>query len=140
MTFHEKLAWVMAGITAITGAWYGNQVITASSAIDGTIGPNIAWISGVTIVIVVTAIVSSIFFAATEHEDDPGLEDERDRAVFARAGNWSGWVLAFGAIGALWHYYFHEDGNALFHLIIGAMFVATVVDFALQIAFYRRGG
>lgn len=140
MTFHEKLAWVMMAVTGLVGFWYGQDVITASRDIEGTVGPDIALISFSTIVLVGAAIVSSIVFAALDETTDPGLEDERDRAVFSRAGNISGWVLSVCAIGGLWHYYFHEDGNALFHMVVGAMFVATIVDFALQIAFYRRGG
>ena len=140
MTFHEKLAWVMAIVTGLVGLRYGHEVVSASRAAEATVDPSIALISSSTLIIVVAAIVASIVFVALAQSDDPGLEDERDKSVFSRAGNWSGWVLAFGAIGALWHYFFHQDGNALFHLIVGAMFVATVVDFALQIAFYRRGG
>lgn len=140
LTFHEKLAWVMAVATGLVGVWYGQAVIVASREIEGTIGPSIALISFSTITLVLAAIISSIVFSIADDATDPGLEDERDRSVFSRAGNWSGWVLAACAIGALWHYYFHADGNALFHLVVGAMFVATVVDFALQIALYRRGG
>lgn len=140
MTFHEKLAWVMAIVTGLVGLRYGHEVVSASRAAGATVDPSISLISSSTLIIVVAAIVASIVFAALNRNEDPGLEDERDRSVFSRAGNWSGWVLAFGAIGALWHYFFHQDGNALFHLIVGAIFVATVVDFALQIAFYRRVG
>jgi hypothetical protein len=64
--------------------------------------------------------------------------DERERPLLDRAGHWSGYVLAAGALAGLWNYMVHGDGNLMFHIVVGALIASQIAEYAFQIVFFRR--
>ena len=64
--------------------------------------------------------------------------DERERLVQQRAGNWSGLVLATGAVLSLGHFMVRADGNMLFHLVMASLIVAQIAEYAFRIFLVRR--
>lgn len=139
MSFHEKSAYIMGAIIALTGLWYVNHVWAASQVLGQTAPPSIGLIATATGLLIFGAIVSHILIALINPQDANSAEDERDKLVLRRAGNISGYVLGSGVFAGLWHYYFNADGNLLFHIAIGSLFVSQFAEYVLTILFYRRG-
>lgn len=138
MPFREKTAWVMTVLLVMAGLKYASAVWSQSIALGQTPPPDIGLIALVTLLLVAGAIVAHIIAAAFSPGEADAPEDERDRLVWWRAGNISGWVLGFGAFAGLWHYYFASDGNLLFHIIVVSLVLAQLAEYVLVIVFYRR--
>ena len=138
MTFHEKSAWIMGILLALAGGWYVKNVWSASQSIGETIPPSIGLISVVTIILVVGTIVTHTVVAAVDPENADDTEDERDKQVLRRSGNIAGYVLGFGCFGGLWHFYWLNDGNMLFHIIVASLIAGQIAEYVLTILFYRR--
>jgi hypothetical protein len=65
--------------------------------------------------------------------------DERERLIIWRAGQLSGIVLAVGLVASGAVYVMLPSGNMLFHHILGALIVAQIAEYMLQVYFFRRG-
>lgn len=138
MSYREKSAWVMGLVMAVAGLYYLKLVIDASGHIGATAPP-----MGVLIGYVVLVVVASIIAQATLATFSSGKEanapaDERERPALDRAGNWSGYVLASGAVASLLYFLSHGDGYMLFHMIMGSLIVSQVAEYVLQILLLRR--
>ena len=64
--------------------------------------------------------------------------DERERPLLDRAGHWSGVVLGAGAVTSLLHFFDHQDGVLLFHMIMGSLILSQIAEYAFQITLIRR--
>ncbi|MGH6615115.1 hypothetical protein [Sphingomonas sp.] len=138
MSFREKSAWVMSLVIAGTGIWY-YLVVTAASDALGHTAPPIGPLIGYVVMVAIISAVSQIILALLSPREAGAPADERERGMIDRAGNWSGYVLSVGIFSALGNYLFINDGNLLFHLVMGAMIVATLADYLFLILLYRRG-
>ena len=136
MSFREQSAWVMALLMIATGLYYGWSVAAASRAIGAT-APAIVVI-GYVFWLVVGSIVIQVALALSSPKEATAPADERERSVEQRAGNWSGFVLAAGAVLALGHFLVSGDGNMLFHLVMTSLIVSQIADYSLQILLLRR--
>ena len=139
MSFHEKSAWLMAVILTLCGLKYFQQVVAMSKAAGEIIAPSLQMLSSFTISIVVLAIVGHIVTAVMAPKEANADPDERERGIFNRAGNLSGYILGFGAIAGLLHFLFIANGNLLFYIIFASLLLAQIAEYALQIFYYRRG-
>lgn len=139
MSFREKTAWVMSVILTLGGLFYFNKIVKASLALGDTSPPVISFVITYVVVIVIASIVAMSVVSSQAPEEAEAPADERERRIQDRAGNWSGYVLAFGIATALFHFWVHRDGNMLFHLSFASLMVSQVSDYALQIWLYRRG-
>jgi len=139
MPFHEKSAWAMILILGASAIYYVWEVYGFSMALGETAPPNskitIVWVM---FVIIGSAIAHAVLAGMTPWHADEGY-DERDKLVFDKAGNWSGWVLGGGAVAGLWHFIVNNDGNLLFHIVLVSLIIAQIADYALQLWFYRKG-
>ncbi|QNA86917.1 hypothetical protein G4G27_10690 [Sphingomonas sp. So64.6b] len=127
----------MSVIIAGTGVWY-YLAITAASRTLGYTAPPTGPLIGYTVILVTASVVAQIILALLSPKEADAPADERERRIIDRAGNWSGYVLATGVIFALGHFLFFADGNLLFHLVMGAMIVATLADYLFLILLYHR--
>lgn len=138
MAYREKSAWVMAALMGAAGLYYLQMAIEVSGAMDGTAPPMPVLIAYV-VLVVIGSVVAQVTLALSSPKEANAPADERERPILDRAGNVSGYVLAFGAVGSLLHFLSHEDGYLLFHMIMGSLILSQIVEYGLQILFLRRG-
>lgn len=133
MSFREKSAWGMGVVIALTGLFYGWIVAQAPQApVIGTLLPYV-------LLVIVLSILVQILLAFISLREASAPADERERIVIARAGHWSGIALGAMALIAAGGYVATGNGNLLFHLLIGAVIIAQVLEYMFQIALFRRG-
>lgn len=137
MSFREKSAWVMGLLMTFLGAYYLSKVLEASREVGWTAPP-----SGVfapyALMVVIASILAQVTLACLSPKEADAPADERERPLIDRAGNWAGFVLGGGAIGALFNYLVHGNGDLLFHLIVGSLILSQIAEYAFQIALFRR--
>ncbi|KCZ85455.1 hypothetical protein HAD_07220 [Hyphomonas adhaerens MHS-3] len=139
MSFREKTAWGMGLVLILAGIWYFKRVIGLSEALGETAAPNIRFVIGYIVLIVLASILANILIASTSGKEADAPVDERERAILDKAGHWSGVVLAIGAVAGLWQFGWNNDGNMLFHIVFGALMASQVAEYAFQIFMFRRG-
>jgi hypothetical protein len=136
MSFREKSAWLMALLMTAAGLYYLYIVREASRALGETAPPAI--VIAFVILVVVSSVVAQVLLAVSSLKEANAPADERERLVQQRAGNWSGLILATGAVSSLGHFMVYSDGNMLFHLVMGSLIVAQIAEYAFQILLVRR--
>lgn len=136
MSFREKSAWLMALLLTAAGLYYFHVVRTASQAIGETAPP--AVVITFIILIAVASVIGQTVLALSSRREANAPADERERLVQQRAGNWSGLVLATGAVLSLGHFMVRADGNMLFHLVMASLIVAQIAEYAFRIFLVRR--
>jgi hypothetical protein len=139
MSFREKTAWGMGLILILAGAWYFSNVVSVSNALGHTSPPDLRFFIGYVILVVITSIIVNVILAIMSGKEANAPADEREKAILDKAGHWSGYVLAVGAFGGLWHFGWLGDGNLMFHIIFGALMLSQIAEYAFQIFLFRRG-
>ena len=137
--FREKTAWAMAAVLTGGAAFYLHLVISASQALGRTAPPVIGFVIAYVVVIVIASVAAMSVLAGTSPREADAPADERETIIADKAGNWSGYVMAVPALGALWHYAVNGDGNMLFHLVFLALMLGQIAEYLFQIVLYRRG-
>lgn len=137
--FREKTAWAMASVLTGGAAFYLHLVISASQALGRTAPPVIGFVIAYVVVIVIASVAAMSVLAGTSPREADAPADERETIIADKAGNWSGYVMAVPALGALWHYAVNGDGNMLFHLVFLALMLGQIAEYLFQIVLYRRG-
>ena len=148
LSFNEKSAWGTLIALLVLGALYFSSVINLWRA-DHLELPAVFGLGvGFTILLVVTLIAYHILIAALS---TPETDDERDRLIGWRAGNTGGLVLGVGVmtvvlniviggmIGRGFAFQFAHSPALISVALITALWLATVVELALTVRFYRRG-
>lgn len=138
MPFREKSAWLMIAALCLASAGYAAIVVNMSDGLERLAPPLLPLILVFTIALAILAAGSHFLIAVLAPKDASAPLDERDRAIAARAGAWSGYVFAIGVALALGHYLLVRDGDALFYGVFAAWTLAQVSEYAFQIALYRR--
>lgn len=137
MPFHEKSAWVMAIALLTGGVIYFGMVGALTTQTGSLAAPTIPQIAIYTAVLVLIAIVGHIIAAlAAPHEADAPT-DERDKRIFDRAGNLSGYVVGAGTILSLGLYLVFNDGNLLFYGVFASLMSSQLAEYVAQIVLYR---
>ncbi len=139
MSFREKTAWGMGLVLILAGIWYFLRVVGLSETSGETAAPNIGFVIGYVVLVVLASILVNIVIASASGKDAEAPADERERAILDKAGHWSGYVLAVGAVVGLLHFSWQNDGNLLFHIIFGALMASQIAEYAFQIFLFRRG-
>lgn len=137
MTFRERSAWIMGIIMLLTGGFF----VTLAGAVPRD-APALAQL-GVIVpfvgAVIIGSIVVQIALAILYRRDAGKPADEREQIAIARAGHWSGVVLAVGVLGGAGSYLYLQNGNLLLQSIIGALILAQIAEYAFQIILFRRG-
>jgi hypothetical protein len=129
----------MGLILILAGVWYFQRVISQSEALGETAAPNLRFVIGYVVLVVLASIFTNILIAVTSGKEADAPADERERAILDKAGHWSGIVLAVGAMAGLWHFGWQQDGNLLFHIVFGSLMASQVAEYAFQLFLFRRG-
>lgn len=139
MSFREQSAWAMGLILTVAGLLYFAKVYALSQAIGATAPPIIGFVVVYVVLIVLASIVIVSPLAAVQPQAANAPADERERMILDRAGNWSGYVLAFGVAAALFHFWAQRDGNMLFHIAFACLMASQISEYLFQIILFRRG-
>jgi hypothetical protein len=137
MSFREKSAWVMGALMLFAGLDYLKLALQASHDMGGATPP-LGVVTPYVLLVVVGSIVVQTVLGALMPKEANAPADERERPLLDRAGHWSGYVLGAGALGALWNYQVRGDGDLMFHIIVGALIVSQIAEYAFQIVLLRR--
>lgn len=138
MSFREKSAWVMGALMLVAGLYYLSLALQASRAMGGA-APPLAIVAPYILLVVVGSVVVQTILAVLTPREANAPADERERPLLDRAGHWSGYVLAVGALAGLWNFMVHGDGQLMFHIVVGALIVSQIAEYAFQIVLLRRG-
>ena len=139
MSFREKTAWAMGAILIIFGVHYFQRVIGTSLHLGEVAAPNMKYIIFYVVAIIIASIIANILVASASPDEAEEPADEREKTIQDRAGHWSGYVLAVGAVAALFHYSFRPDGNLMFHIVFASLLLSQIAEYGFQIFFFRRG-
>lgn len=139
MSFREKSAWGMGLILSAGAVSYFGKVMSLSEALGRTAPPIIGFVIAYVVFIVIASVIVMSVLAGMAGKEADAPADEREKIIADKAGNWSGYVLAVPALGGLWHYSVHLDGNLLFHLIFLSLMLSQISEYVFQIFLYRRG-
>ncbi|WP_232843927.1 hypothetical protein [Allopontixanthobacter sediminis] len=133
MSFREKSAWTMAAVMLVAGVFYAWLVSHGPGA--PVIGPLVPYV----MLVIILSVAVQIVLAVTSPKEAQAAADERERLILWRAGQLSGIVLAVGLVASGAVYVMLPSGNMLFHHVLGALIVAQIAEYLLQVYFFRRG-
>lgn len=139
MPFREKTAWAMSLILIGAGLYYFSKVYGLSQHVGETAPPVFPFVIAYVILVTIASIITMSIIASSSGKDADAPPDEREKVIIDKAGHWSGYVLAIGIFGGLFHYWAHSDGNMLFHIAFASLMVSQIAEYILQIFLYRRG-
>ncbi|MEO9970299.1 MAG: hypothetical protein ABJG15_10860 [Hyphomonadaceae bacterium] len=137
MTFREKLAWVMSLVLILAGAFYAWEVVGHGRALSAVPPPSIKLAVVYIGFVIIGSVIGASSVAAHNTEEADAPADERERIAIDKAGYWSGYVLAAGAVAGVLHYWTHQDGNVMFHLVVAALMLSQIAEYAYQIILFR---
>lgn len=136
-SFEEKSVWIQLIGTAVSLGAYFVVAATMLAAGVTTIGAFVP-LFAVAVVLLVAMLVAGHVLVAVASRRLSG-PDERDRLVEWRAESGSAWLLAAGAFFAIAGLVAAVDAVWIAHLLLVSLFASTVLKYALQIRYYRRG-
>lgn len=139
MSFREKTAWAMGLVLSLAGIWYFQRVIGLSESLGHVAPPNLKFVIGYVVLVVIASIIVNVVIASAAGKEAEAPADERESIILHKAGHWSGYVLAVGAVAGLWHFGWRDDGNLLFHIVFGSLMLSQIAEYAIQIFLFRRG-
>jgi len=137
MSFREKASWVMGVLMIGAGLYYLTMALAASREM-GWVTPPVAIFIPFTLFVVVTSVIAQATLAIMTPKVANAPADERERPLLDRAGHWSGLVLGVGAVTSLLHFFYHQDGTLLFHMVMGSLILSQIAEYAFQITLIRR--
>lgn len=144
LSFPEKSAAGTLIALVIVGSFWFFSIRELWQADALTPAAMTALATGLTILLVVILVGYHIVIAATAKLQ---VEDERDRVIAWRAGHIGGTVLGVAVIGivvqilagGVLEQAFSGSPVLIANALIGAVVVATIVELAATLVFYRRG-
>lgn len=137
MPFREKSAWIMSAALIFGGIFYFRTVLSGSSQSGHLVSPGLPLILSYTGYLVTIAVVGHIVATALAPKDADAPVDERERQIFIRAGHYSSYVVGAGTIMSLGLYVYSNNGDMLFYTVFASLLVGQIVEYLLQILFYR---
>ena len=130
MTFRERSAWVMGAMFILIGGFYFKLVI------GDDVPPSFAAIPFV-LFTVVLSIAAQIALAIMSPREASSSADERERLVKNKAGHYSSYVLATGAVVGLGYFMVSQDGMKLFHIVLTSLILGQIAEYGVQICLLR---
>lgn len=138
MAFREKSAWIMVAALLVSGALYGQAVLSLSVDLGGLVPPNLPLVVTYTIVLVGIAVAGHVVAGIFSYREADGGMDERERRIVERAAHLSSYVLGAGVVLALGLYLFRQQGHLLFYLVFASLMLSNLAEYAVQILLFRR--
>ena len=139
MSYREKSAWALLVLLLLAGGFYAWEVGGVWLATGDAPKPSFKLAAVYVGIVVIGIIISQSSLAVSSSDEADMPADEREDIAIQKAGNISGIVLAFGAIAGAIHFYEYDDGRLMFHIVVGSLMISQIVEYALQIWYFRRG-
>lgn len=139
MGFREKMAWAMLVIMSGTGSLYFYWVYQQSMALGDWAPPNLTFLIGYVILVIVLAIIAGIVIGISRPSEASPPMDERERMISFSGEVWAGRLMTVLILCALGDFALSGSGNRLFHLAFASLVISQVAEHIMQILFYRRG-
>lgn len=136
MPFKEKSAWIMVITLLSAGSLYFATVMSMSET-SQLPSPSIPLLVSFTIGLTCIAIIGHIVIALISPKEANDKVDERERSIFNRASYLSGNIFGICIFLSLILYLYTRNGDLLFYTAFGSMFAGQLMDYILQIYFYR---
>ena len=137
MPFHEKSAWIMFVTLLAGGCVYFYTVVSTWFETGQLASPAIPQILVYTCCLVAIVIAGHIVAAVMAPKDANAPVDEREKQIFTRAGNVSSYAIAVGILVSLGLYLLSNSGDLLFYTVFASLLVGHLVEYFMQILFYR---
>lgn len=137
MSFRERTAWGMIISMVITGLIFTG--LSLHIPLDSPPSTLLLSLIPYVIAVIVLSIIVAVVLAAISPKQANQPADERERLAIDRAGHWSSYVLSSGVVLTALSYLWHGNGHVLFMLLIGALILAQIAEYGLQLVFFRRG-
>lgn len=138
MAFKEKSAWLMLLATLVVGLYMTYAVVETYLELQQVPAVLPVFIK-LTVALIILSVIGQIVLAIANRKQAEQQADEREKVFIRRGQAVAGGVLAFGVVASLIHFLFLNDGNLLFYSCLLSLVVAQVVEYAVQIASFRRG-
>lgn len=138
MAFKEKSAWLMLIATLVVGLYMTYAVVHTYMELQQVPAVLPVFIK-LTVTLIILSVIGQIVLAIANHKQAEQKADEREKVFIRRGQAAAAGVLAFGVVASLIHFLFLSDGNLLFYSCLLSLVVAQVVEYAVQIASFRRG-
>lgn len=143
MSFWEK-GYLATGLAVLfAGAGYFYFVWQQSTGLEQIAPPNWGTFGAYLIVVTIISVGSFITLGSLEARstDDPdsvGDFDERDRFVNMKSLAAASYITSIGAYLALVWFLFHQNGDLLFHSMVGALMIGEAAMCFLHVFNYSR--
>lgn len=137
MSFREKSAWIMVVALLAGGFFYFRAVLQGWLDSGELVSPAIPSIVAYTACLVVIAVAGHIAVAAFAPQDADAPVDEREKLIFDRSGHYSSYVFGVGVLASLGIYVLSGNGDLLFYTVFASLMLAQIMEYLLQIMFYR---
>lgn len=137
VSYKELSAWIMLGACAVSGGIYALILNAFWSEMGEWIVPVVPFIAMTAILIVLSIfghLIGALFMRSRVNE----LSDERDKLIRLRAGNVSGNILGISILTVLLLSMINLNGFFLFHAVFSCVLISQIMEYILQIVFYRR--
>ncbi len=135
-SFEEKSIWIqLIGTVAGIGGYLYVAAHMFTAGVDALPAYAAVFLVAVGLMVVIL-VLGHILVAVTGRAEQ---RDERDRLIKWRSESNSGWVLAAGIFVAITCMIFSINNVLIAHLLILTLFAATLMQYAFQIFYYRRG-
>lgn len=138
MSFREKSAWIMSLALLALGLAYFYAVGAIWSESGQLAAPMLPLVIAYTVCLILLATIGHIAIAALAPRDANAAIDERERRIFERAGHYSSYVLGAGIVLSLGVYLVYRSGDLLFYTVFASLMLGQIMEYVLQIVFYRR--
>ncbi|ATZ73139.1 hypothetical protein CWC33_05250 [Idiomarina sp. X4] len=138
MAFKEKSAWLMLFATLVVGLYMTYTVVQTYLELQQVPTVLPVFIK-LTVTLIILSVIGQIVLAIANRKQAEQKADEREKVFIRRGQAVAGGVLAVGVVVSLIHFLFLSDGNLLFYSCLLSLVVAQIVEYAVQIASFRRG-
>lgn len=136
VAFDEKSVWIqLVGTLVGLGAY----AAVASTMMSSGVEPLAAYVPVFAVAVALNVAILVAGHALAAVTGRAGERDERDRLIEWRSESGSAWLLATGVIAALAALVVALDPVWIAHVLLVSLFASTLLKYALQIVFYRRG-
>lgn len=135
-SFEEKSVWVqLISMVLVLGGYFIVAGMMMASGVE-TLPAFVPLFIAAVVLMVIVLIAGHILAAVTGR---PEPRDERDRLIGWRAESNSAWLLATGVLTAVSGMVLGLESVWVAHLLLGSLFLSSVLAFVLQLVYYRRG-
>lgn len=138
MAFKEKSAWLMLIATLTVGLYMTFAVLQTYMELQQVPAVLPVFIK-LTVTLIILNVIGQIVLAIANRNQAEQKADEREKVFIRRSQAAAGGVLTFGVVTSLIHFLFLSNGPLLFYSCLLSLVVAQVVEYAVQIASFRRG-